>query len=89
MAVEHKPRRGPNLEWVYPRSQDVLNECGIGTIAHYIVVHQNTILQYMVNRPIYEKCRAGVQGRGLAPRQWWWEQPMNLNNDDAGVGELV
>ena len=60
-----------------------------GTIAHYIGVRRNTILEYVVNRPIYEKCRAGVRGRGSAPRQWWWEQPMNLNDDDAGVGELV
>ena len=86
---EHKPRRGLNLAWVYPRSQDVLNECGMGTIAHYIGVRRNTILQYVVNCPIYEKCRAGVRGRGSAPRLWWWEQPMNLNDEDAGVGKLV
>ena len=71
MAVKHKPRRGPNLAWVYPRLQDMLNECGMGTIAHYIGVCRNTIMQYVVNRPIYETCRAGVRGRGLAPRQWW------------------
>ena len=89
MAVEHKPRRGLNLAWVYLRSQDVLNECGMGTIAHYIGVFRNTILQYVVNRPIYETCRAGERRRGSAPRQWWWEQPMNLIKEDAGVGELV
>ena len=89
MAVMHKPRRGPDLAWVYPRSHDVLNECGMGTIAHYIGVRRNTILQYVVNHPIYKKCREGVQRRGLAPRQWWWEQLMNLNEDDAGVGKLV
>ena len=60
MAVEHKPRRGPNLAWVHPRLQDVLNECGMGTIDHYIGVRQNTIMQYVVNLPIYEACRAGV-----------------------------
>ena len=64
MAVKHKPRRGPDLEWVYPRLQDVLNKCGMGTIAHYAGVLRNTILQYVVNHPIYEACRAGVQGRG-------------------------
>ena len=67
----------------------MLNECGMVTIAHYIGVLRNTILQYVVNHPIYKACRMGVQKRGLAPRKWWWEQPMNLNNDDAGVGELV
>ena len=66
MAVTHKPRRGPNLAWIYPRLQDVLNECRMGTIAHYIGVCWNTILQYVVNRPIYEACRAGEQRRELA-----------------------
>ncbi len=61
----------------------------MGNIAHYIGVRRNTILEYVVNRPIYKACRAGVWRRGSAPQQWWWEQPMNLNNDNAGVGELV
>ena len=69
MAVTHKPRRGPGQVWIYPRSKDVLNECGMGTIAHYIGVRQNTILEYVVNRPIYKACRAGVQKRGSAPQQ--------------------
>ena len=52
MAVEYKPRRGLNLAWVYPRLQDVLNKFGMGTIAHYDGVRRNTILQYVMNRPI-------------------------------------
>jgi hypothetical protein len=67
----------------------MLNECGIGTITHYIGVHWNTIMQYMVNRTIYEACRAGVRGWELAPQQWWWEQQMNLDNEYAGVCDLV
>ena len=72
MAVEHKPRKGLNLVWVYPHLQDVLDECGMGTTSYYIGIRQNTILQYVVNLPIYEKCRAGVRRRGSAPRQWVW-----------------
>ena len=41
MVVEHKPRRVPNLVWVYPCLQDVLNECGMATIDHYIGVRRN------------------------------------------------
>ena len=89
MAEEHKPRRGSNQAWKPPRSKDVINECGMGTIAHYIGVRRKTIPEYVVNRLIYEMCRAGVRGRGLALRQWWWEQPMSLNKDNARVGELM
>ena len=87
MAVKHKPWRDLNLAWVYPRSKDVLNEFGMGTIAHYIGVCRETIMQYVVNRPIYKTCRAGMRGRGLAPRQWWWEQSMSFTDSDTGVGK--
>ena len=83
IAVENKPRRGLHHAWVYPRSKDVLNECGMNTIAHYIGVRRNTILTYVVNRPIYQRCREGVRKRGSAPRQWWWEQPMQLDDIEA------
>ena len=64
MAVEHKPRRGLNHVWIYPRLQDMLNECGMGTTNHYFGILLNTRMQYVVNGPIYKMCRAGVQRRG-------------------------
>ncbi len=33
MAQEHQPRRGANHAWTYPRLADVLEECGMWTIA--------------------------------------------------------
>jgi hypothetical protein len=36
MAQEHRPRQGANHVWTYPRSADVLEECGMWTIAEYI-----------------------------------------------------
>ena len=52
-------------------------------IAHYIGVRWDTILAYVVNRPIYQKCREGVREQGSAPRQWWWEQPMQFDENEA------
>ena len=69
MAKVHKPRRGPNHVWVYPASSDMLKECRMHTIKHYISVRRGTILQYMVDRPIYEPCKVGERRRGSAPRQ--------------------
>jgi hypothetical protein len=83
MAKTNKPTKDPDPGWVYPRSQDVLNECGMHNMAHYVGVRRDNILTYVVNRPIYNKCREGVRRRGSAPRQWWWEQPMGLDDDDA------
>jgi hypothetical protein len=36
MAWEHQRRRGANRIWVYPKLADVLEECGMQTIAEYI-----------------------------------------------------
>ncbi len=36
MAEKHKPKKGPNHGWVYPQSSNVLQECSMATISHYI-----------------------------------------------------
>ena len=32
MAVRHKPQRGPGNRWIYPKSKDVLKECGMSML---------------------------------------------------------
>jgi hypothetical protein len=39
MAKNNKPRQGPNHGWIYTRSKDVLEECGLNTVEEYISVH--------------------------------------------------
>jgi hypothetical protein len=78
MAWEHQPRQGANHAWTYPRLADVLEECGMRTIAEYIRKKRDTIAMYVVTWPILEACRGGKRRRGLMPRQWWWEQPMSF-----------
>ena len=36
MAKNNKPRWGAGYQWVYPKLEDVLKECGMLTIAEYI-----------------------------------------------------
>jgi hypothetical protein len=43
MAKTNRPKRGPNREWIYPRSEDVLKECGMRTIEEYILACRQTI----------------------------------------------
>ena len=83
MAKKHRPKRGPNGVWVYPKMVDVLEECGMRSIANYIQVRCQTIAQYVVTRPILTACVGGERRRGSMSRQWWWEEPMCLDAEDA------
>jgi len=56
MAKKHKPRRGPNHVWVYPATEDVLKECGMHSILHYIGIRREMIFWYMVDPPIHALC---------------------------------
>ena len=79
MAVRHKPRRGPGNRWIYPKSKDVLEECGMSTLEEY----QQTIAVYVATRPILIECRQGERKRGAVPHRWWWEQQMDLDVSDV------
>jgi hypothetical protein len=68
MAEKHKLKKGPHHEWVYPRSSEALQECGMATILHYINVRRAMIFRYVVDWPIYEVCRGGEWRRGSPPR---------------------
>ncbi len=59
MAQTHKLRQGPQKEWVYPRSEDVLKECGMKTIAEYAQINWQMIAVYVATRPILQECRQG------------------------------
>ena len=79
MALEHKPRRQSNRTWTYPSSEDVRAEVGLHTIEHYNWIRRNTIAQYIATRPILELCTKAERKRGTQPREYWWEQPMDLD----------
>jgi len=76
--------------WVYPATDDVVKECGMDSISHYIGIRRETIFWYVVDRRILKKCIEGERRQGLAPRQWWWEQKMSrqteLENRGISVG---
>ncbi len=80
MAKEHVPWWGPNLQWVYPSSEAVLEECGMHIIQHYIDVRRETIVTYVVGCSILAECQGTDRRRGSVPGRWWWEQRMCLND---------
>jgi len=83
MAVRHKPRRGPGNMWVYPKSKDVLEECGMSTLEEYITIRRQTIAVYVATRPLLIECRQGERKWGAVPHRWWWKQQMDLDLNDA------
>jgi hypothetical protein len=83
MAKEHVPCTGPDRQWTYPKSEDVVEECGMNTISEYIVKQRNTITAYVVERTIFRDCVELERKRGSVPRKWWWEQEMVLDAYNA------
>ncbi len=90
MAVKHKPRKGPGNTWSYPKSKDVLEECGMSTMEEYIAVQGQTIAVYVVTRPILHECRQGERKRGAVPHRgggsnrWTWMSMRQLDRTSDG-----
>jgi hypothetical protein len=83
------PREEPDGSWTYPASEEVLETAGLYTIAHYMEVRRNTILNFIVNRPIHTLCQDAVRKRGTGNRQYWWEQPMDLEAARASANVAI
>ena len=79
MAHTSKPRRSPSGKWTYSSSEDMLSKVGIHNIADYIAVLRQTIASFIVNLPIFSFYKTGEWRSGTSPRQFWWEQPMDLD----------
>jgi hypothetical protein len=62
MARMHRPKKGANGGWVYPKTADVLEECGMNTITMYTQSRRQTIAIYVATRPIFKACLQG---------EWW------------------
>ncbi len=61
MARKHQPKKGASGVGVYPKTVDVLEECGMATIATYIQSCRQAIAMYLATRPIFTACMEGKQ----------------------------
>ena len=86
MCKEHRPRQDEAGEWRYPKREDALKECGLKDILEYIEDRRATVARFVADRPIFEACRGGERLRGSTPRQYWWEQPLGLEDDGPEDG---
>ena len=53
-----QPRKGRDGGWVYPHMEDAITEAGLKDVETYISCRQNTVAQYIANRPIVDLCLA-------------------------------
>ena len=83
MARENRLKRDPDGNWMYPRSEDVLEECGLLKMEAYILRRRNSIAEYVATRPLYHACREGEPLRGTPHRLWWWEQESSLDEEPS------
>eukprot|EP00957_Ditylum_brightwellii_P025644 1938890-Ditylum_brightwellii.AAC.1 len=78
MTTVNRPERQPDGTWLYPATEDVLEEVSLQTIANWIV-----------DRPIFKFCEEAERLCRSMPRQFWWEQPFNLDVARAFAGANV
>ena len=85
VAHVNKPGRGQDGCLTRPVSDAFLEEIGRWPISHYADVRRYTIALLIVDGLIFEVWREGERKGGNSPLQWWWEQPMHLDERRALV----
>ena len=60
--------------WLYPVSEEVLEETGLFSIETYIEKRRATIFEYISRQPIYNKCKNSRPGPSGGSRVVWWQQ---------------
>jgi len=88
LAIVNRPRKVGD-SWVYPKTEDVLEEVGLYSVEHYIRVRRDTIASHIATRPIFGLCRAARRRRGSASRQFWWDQEFTLDAASAADVAVV
>ena len=62
--------------WLYPVSEEILEETGLFPIETYIEKRRATIFEYISKQPIYNKCKTSRPGP-ICNRVVWWNQKLH------------
>ena len=92
--ADKRPRRRQNGTYEYCSADEAMRICKLSPIQVYIARRRQTILAYVVKRPIYKLCRAAVRSAGTPTRtKFWWEQDLShwieLVKDDCPEGRVI
>ena len=66
----------PDGTWHLPPTEEVLEQCGLFTIEEYIRRRRSTVMNFVREREIYDKCRDAGPVFGNPNQVVWWKLPM-------------
>ena len=81
-----RPQRRTVGPWIYPKSADVLAAARLRPMATYIHRRRHQIAKTIEGRALLEECRGAERRSGSSSRHMWWQQEMDLAEDDEGAG---
>jgi hypothetical protein len=79
-------RQLTNGTWHYPSSHHVLHVGRLHNVVEYVEVRRRGVMKKIKDRSVLEMLRQAQQQRGLSPRQYWHELPMDVELDAAAFG---
>ena len=69
-----------------PTSEDVLTAARLRPVATYIRRCRHHIAKTIEGRAILEECRGAERRSGSSSCHMWWQQEVDLEEDDEGAG---
>ena len=76
--ADKRPMRRQNGTYQYCSADEAMRICKLSPIQVYIARRRQTVLAYVVKRPIYKLCREPVLSLGTLTRtKFWWEQDLS------------
>ena len=77
--VGMQPRKKRDGTWTYPSSEEVLEKAGLYMVSYYIEVRRQTILNFIVDRPIFHL-------QGCSEAAWHQRPPVLVGATDGSRG---
>ena len=67
----------------------MLKKAGLNTISEYIGQRRAGIARKIRGRPVMGLCEGAERRRGTPPRQYWWEQDLEMELPPLDGGDDV
>ena len=68
------PQQNLDRTCKYPPLEGAIAESGVQEVETYFTRRKNTVVKYIVTRPILDLCLSAAQRPGARVSKQWWEQ---------------